>query len=139
MCSFNIYDINFFFFKQKTAYEMRISDWSSDVCSSDLEASKSQKSESGSKKSVSHRQQGSFLNVGPSVETIRQILNLIDCLQYQDAESQAQRLTVKFPGHPFGWQAFGIDLYSSGLVEEEFSLLLQIGIASCRARVCHYV
>src|SRR3546814_1615300 len=29
---------SFFFFKQKTAYEMRISDWSSDVCSSDLEA-----------------------------------------------------------------------------------------------------
>src|SRR3546814_7939697 len=28
--------IDFFFFKQKTAYEMRISDWSSDVCSSDL-------------------------------------------------------------------------------------------------------
>src|SRR3546814_8283887 len=28
----------FFFFKQKTAYEMRISDWSSDVCSSDLYA-----------------------------------------------------------------------------------------------------
>src|SRR3546814_5663068 len=32
MCSFLL----FFFFKQKTAYEMRISDWSSDVCSSDL-------------------------------------------------------------------------------------------------------
>src|SRR3546814_9150341 len=32
-CSFS-----FFFFKQKTAYEMRISDWSSDVCSSDLTA-----------------------------------------------------------------------------------------------------
>src|SRR3546814_19868926 len=30
----------FFFFKQKTAYEMRISDWSSDVCSSDLPARK---------------------------------------------------------------------------------------------------
>src|SRR3546814_7171269 len=30
------YDV-VFFFKQKTAYEMRISDWSSDVCSSDLE------------------------------------------------------------------------------------------------------
>src|SRR3546814_2016709 len=30
----------FFFFKQKTAYEMRISDWSSDVCSSDLGAAK---------------------------------------------------------------------------------------------------
>src|SRR3546814_3349129 len=30
----------FFFFKQKTAYEMRISDWSSDVCSSDLQGSR---------------------------------------------------------------------------------------------------
>src|SRR3546814_3920803 len=30
------YFVCFFFFKQKTAYEMRISDWSSDVCSSDL-------------------------------------------------------------------------------------------------------
>src|SRR3546814_4103424 len=29
-------DFGVFFFKQKTAYEMRISDWSSDVCSSDL-------------------------------------------------------------------------------------------------------
>src|SRR3546814_3437702 len=28
--------LSFFFFKQETAYEMRISDWSSDVCSSDL-------------------------------------------------------------------------------------------------------
>src|SRR3546814_10349934 len=46
MCcrSFSIYDelnvsiclVRFFFVKQKTAYEMRISDWSSDVCSSDL-------------------------------------------------------------------------------------------------------
>src|SRR3546814_11438982 len=32
----------FFFFKQKTAYEMRISDWSSDVCSSDLDEGYSQ-------------------------------------------------------------------------------------------------
>src|SRR3546814_4925537 len=33
---FVIFLVLFFFFKQKTAYEMRISDWSSDVCSSDL-------------------------------------------------------------------------------------------------------
>src|SRR3546814_8912080 len=32
----SILSLLFFFFKQKTAYEMRISDWSSDVCSSDL-------------------------------------------------------------------------------------------------------
>src|SRR3546814_8023707 len=31
-----VFDVCVFFFKQKTAYEMRISDWSSDVCSSDL-------------------------------------------------------------------------------------------------------
>src|SRR3546814_10216179 len=40
MCSSHnrlcIYHCFFFFFKQKTAYELRISDWSSDVCSSDL-------------------------------------------------------------------------------------------------------
>src|SRR3546814_5051174 len=35
-----IYVCVFFFFKQKTAYEMRISDWSSDVCSSDLARSR---------------------------------------------------------------------------------------------------
>src|SRR3546814_1348686 len=32
-----LYIVYVFFFKQKTAYEMRISDWSSDVCSSDLD------------------------------------------------------------------------------------------------------
>src|SRR3546814_9422658 len=32
----SVLNMYFFFFKQKTAYEMRISDWSSDVCSSDL-------------------------------------------------------------------------------------------------------
>src|SRR3546814_8546394 len=36
ICSYVLHYIVFFFFKQKTAYEMRISDWSSDVCSSDL-------------------------------------------------------------------------------------------------------
>src|SRR3546814_3908273 len=34
VCGFLIFVL--FFFKQKTAYDMRISDWSSDVCSSDL-------------------------------------------------------------------------------------------------------
>src|SRR3546814_3542957 len=40
-----IRSILFFFFKQKTAYEMRISDWSSDVCSSDLQQAASAKAE----------------------------------------------------------------------------------------------
>src|SRR3546814_7599130 len=39
MICIDFYIFLFFFFKQKTAYEMRISDWSSDVCSSDLHRS----------------------------------------------------------------------------------------------------
>src|SRR3546814_4777147 len=35
-CGMRVVEWCVFFFKQKTAYEMRISDWSSDVCSSDL-------------------------------------------------------------------------------------------------------
>src|SRR3546814_5435070 len=38
VCDCDCMTCEFFFFKQKTAYEMRISDWSSDVCSSDLSA-----------------------------------------------------------------------------------------------------
>src|SRR3546814_9397820 len=58
---FNVF-IFFFFFKQKTAYEMRISDWSSDVCSSDLAPSRPHPSrrsrrsgEAGSQKAGSWR------------------------------------------------------------------------------------
>src|SRR3546814_9246968 len=36
ICSLSFFLISVFFFKQKAAYELRISDWSSDVCSSDL-------------------------------------------------------------------------------------------------------
>src|SRR3546814_8524695 len=39
LCDFCLLCSLFFFFKQNTAYEVRISDWSSDVCSSDLNAS----------------------------------------------------------------------------------------------------
>src|SRR3546814_19061843 len=38
---------SFFFFKQKTAYEMRISDWSSDVCSSDLKIARRERQKPG--------------------------------------------------------------------------------------------
>src|SRR3546814_2889764 len=41
-----------FFFKQKTAYEMRISDWSSDVCSSDLSAPRARPASEGGQAGV---------------------------------------------------------------------------------------
>src|SRR3546814_8917719 len=47
----------FFFFKQKTAYEMRISDWSSDVCSSDL-TGKMRVVAIGARERARHRQFG---------------------------------------------------------------------------------
>src|SRR3546814_2285328 len=61
-----------FFFKQKTAYEMRISDWSSDVCSSDLphmirETIVTTRSVDGSTQIVplGVREQGEFLVLAP--------------------------------------------------------------------------
>src|SRR3546814_14417589 len=47
LCSLFLLFLLFFFFKQKTAYEMRISDWSSDVCSSDQLAKDAKRYQSG--------------------------------------------------------------------------------------------
>src|SRR3546814_9002578 len=46
----------FFFFKQKTAYEMRISDWSSDVCSSDLGRDDGAEHERGRPRNIRHHE-----------------------------------------------------------------------------------
>src|SRR3546814_2449253 len=65
----------FFFFKQKTAYEMRISDWSSDVCSSDLEAL-DLKSKSGVHRLISALEERGFIrrlpNRARALEVLRQ-------------------------------------------------------------------
>src|SRR3546814_15164804 len=55
----------YFFFKQKTAYEMRISDWSSDVCSSDLR-------QEGERDVLQH--------LAPARIDLRQILHDVDVL-----------------------------------------------------------
>src|SRR3546814_5829640 len=52
-----LFYVSFFFFKQKTAYEMRISDWSSDVCSSDL---------------IYHPNDGMHLGLVPMIEDVVQ-------------------------------------------------------------------
>src|SRR3546814_9303513 len=59
--------LSFFFFKQKTAYEMRISDWSSDVCSSDLSVQRGRRREPGQ---AGRGALGSF-SISASVTTIR--------------------------------------------------------------------
>src|SRR3546814_7083594 len=60
----------FFFFKQKTAYEMRISDWSSDVCSSDLDFGFVIAGDEGGARADLHRaeiagEEGERVGVGP--------------------------------------------------------------------------
>src|SRR3546814_14753312 len=57
----------FFFYKQKTAYEMRISDWSSDVCSSDL-ATGAQRAEI---KRTTDIYRGQIVDVSASVYTVQ--------------------------------------------------------------------
>src|SRR3546814_14894400 len=61
----------FFFFKQKTAYEMRISDWSSDVCSSDLAAFKGLEEGKNTEQiieSIKSRRDLGFLDWQPELE-----------------------------------------------------------------------
>src|SRR3546814_9373083 len=89
-----------FFFKQKTAYEMRISDWSSDVCSSDL----------------------LYTESDLIIRTIRDVFSSdIERIIVDDAQA-AQRardfLAVASP---------------------RAGSNVEIGRASCRARVCQYV
>src|SRR3546814_2615601 len=78
----------FFFFKQKTAYEMRISDWSSDVCSSDLLADRFQERgigfgsracgdrEAGGKRGRDRAQQVGVAEKQPGLRIVRDIADL---------------------------------------------------------------
>src|SRR3546814_1344497 len=97
-----------FFFKQKTAYELRISDWSSDVCSSDLH---------------------DLLPI-LGCRTCAKLLAHADIGDVGDADGNAaaigddDRFEVVDPGR---------------LARHTDQILLEIGRASCRERVCQYV
>src|SRR3546814_2570775 len=102
--------ISVFFFRQKTAYEMRISDWSSDVCSSDLGRGHN---------SVSHR----------CSWTAR--------LQAAACHDQQQRDACAQPCSPAVVNR--VKSHSLGSCERQLNLSRTIGRASCRERVCQYV
>src|SRR3546814_5002234 len=72
----------FFFFKQKTAYEMRISDWSSDVCSSDLRGHSFARKERGAPAS----DQGAAVGHGLRFQREARVL----CTASQSARSAAK-------------------------------------------------
>src|SRR3546814_9660784 len=101
----------FFFFKQKTAYELRISDWSSDVCSSDLPMPG---------RSSGHRYPEAML-----------------CMWCRGCRSGASAVLAWSLGCHCcqGLEACG----DGGARSVDALCLLEIGRASCRERVCQYV
>src|SRR3546814_1314459 len=102
----------FCFFKQKTAYEMRISDWSSDVCSSDLI-------------------QDYFVKVVDDYHLRPHIRFGTECerLVYDEADAS---WSATLAGPHGRRETISADVVISAVG-------IQIGRASCRERVCQYV
>src|SRR3546814_10194875 len=107
---------SFFFFKQKTAYEMRISDWSSDVCSSDLPDALSQN-------------YANYVTPNPSAAA------------QQAAIIYAADGLLNYTDGPYDPQAvrYLIDNRNTNVAAQKIEGVDQIGRASGRARVCKYV
>src|SRR3546814_5281955 len=101
--------MTYFFFKQKTAYEMRISDWSSDVCSSDLDRTWG----------YSRRERSR-----PNMTT---------------SEIFLIALLIIFAVPWLFWRLLRTDYWAPLVVVQIVGGILQIGRASCRDRVCQYV
>src|SRR3546814_8910922 len=84
----------FFFFKQKTAYEMRISDWSSDVCSSDLQARELRRIAAGGDEGVILAEKGvesAKAGEAPGIVERRQIGSHLFLRQHSIVAGQAAR------------------------------------------------
>src|SRR3546814_9317892 len=107
-----MYMMVFFCFKQKTAYEMRISDWSSDVCSSDLSAQKMRNA-----LALLHRR-------SPELE--------VEGEMHADAALDEAVREKILPNSKLKGAA-------NLLVMPTLDAANKIGRASCRERVCQYV
>src|SRR3546814_13917493 len=138
----------FFFFKQKTAYEMRISDWSSDVCSSDLTHAPV----------VAHVLAGARLDGGPegrgqrAVETERTGAGVpvrqdvahdpgsarIDHLAHGALGGAGQEFGPRIAAQ-VGERAIRLGPRQQSDVGAAKRQAVEIGRASCRERVCPYV
>src|SRR3546814_13682786 len=120
----------FFFFKQKTAYEMRISDWSSDVCSSDLAAL------------ILFQRQQLGAPFGAEVECriemlAQHALGFVLIVDHDERKSPRQGREVqnrlRFGILEIEGEAVALD------ARVEIAVGDKIGRASCRERVCQYV
>src|SRR3546814_12009585 len=96
-----IYSVCILFFKQKTAYEMRISDWSSDVCSSDLTA----RSRRASRLRSMRTDMGFFMRIGivapstPILPDDAEAVRAVVSLGYPDVELQFDPQCFAVAGH----------------------------------------
>src|SRR3546814_18261881 len=124
-----------FFFKQKTAYEMRISDWSSDVCSSDLRVEPFHIARPRARPVR-------LAKIGrkrPPVSRLDPPLRLLPIMPIIVGEA-----LVIGRGHPRRGQAFGEREVRAHLAVGDDAVEIEndrgeIGRASCRERVCQYV
>src|SRR3546814_9577544 len=105
----------FFFCKQKTAYEMRISDWSSDVCSSDLPSAQGEASGTAA----------APLQSMPAAPVAKEVAVSVAI----EEDLSPDELIAKYPPD----SAAALPVGADNLPE------WQIGRASCREKVCQYV
>src|SRR3546814_12659457 len=101
----------FFFFKQKTAYEMRISDWSSDVCSSDL----------------------NLLDRYRQLDVVESTDDFLGC----DAQFHSRQRRADAAMDPGAERQVIAGIAASEI--QRTRTAEEIGSASCRERVCQYV
>src|SRR3546814_5768442 len=111
-----------FVFKQKTAYEMRISDWSSDVCSSDLFCA------CGALASFR-----GWRRFGGGLVLLATFV-LLMVLYTTSGAVALQALEVRFARPATDPESLSCIIVLGGALENE-----EIGRASCRERVCQYV
>src|SRR3546814_10245828 len=104
-----------FFFKQKTAYDMRISDWSSDVCSSDLDAASKQPRQRETRKR-------------------RRISAKAPCIERAQREGRSSRMTERGTSGSTSNPPAGANVTAGAMTVDVAS-----GRASCRERASQYV
>src|SRR3546814_10347047 len=105
----------FVFFKQKTAYEMRISDWSSDVCSSDL------------------RESASLTPTGASAWSRSRRLFMVDFLSFRDDEA-TQEPTVTLESFQGQSNATAVRIEPGEDVRSEERSVGKECVSTCRYR-----
>src|SRR3546814_20257990 len=113
----------FFFFKQKTAYELRISDWSSDVCSSDLEEALKE----------SEQRFRDFAQSGPGgFWEMDESLRFSSFLEVQKGPGRSRPTAAEATGRTL-WALFGANPAFDVFWRAQF------GRPPCRERVCQTV